>query len=226
MSLPLDVGTLDTGFFDFPIHTSHIKTMHWSDADNGHLGGSAFVIKLTSGGGGSATKVYRTVDYLTTDGGATWRRTDLGTIVFDITGGNTPQHDGVTTDGFMRSFYDGLMVGELRSTWGYESSCTGAGDCPPDYTCSTAGACEPPVTSGACNPPCGFDERCDNGNCKPAGSTGTGSGGNTSSGGGIGFDDGGCNCTTAPARGGATLVCLILGLLGVRWRRRGAGAIC
>lgn len=220
LGLPIQVGTLHM-FMDAPINTHHIAAMHWADALHGHLGSTAFIFKASDGQ--NDTRYWRTLDYLTADGGATWTKTDLGTITVELSGGPPAiQNDGVIAAGAMRSFYDGVMVGERQSVWGYEYACTTAGDCPPGYACALD-KCVPPVAT--CSPPCSSGETCMDGVCLATGGDADhrGGDGRSSSGGAKEFQNEGCSCRagSSAAPGAAGLLVLAVALSGTRHRRRG-----
>lgn len=135
-ALPAEVGTLDM-FIKVPIRASYVTAMYWSDAQTGHLAGSAYLTDASSGMGGS-TPVYKTVDFLTRDGGGTWEKTDLGTVTVNIMGGQAPSGDGTTIGGAMSSLLDGVMVGDGGTVWRFEGACAADGDCGAGARCDEA----------------------------------------------------------------------------------------
>lgn len=174
-ALPAEVGTLDM-FIQVPIKASFVTAMYWSDAKTGHLAGSAYLTDASSGQGGPQP-IYKTVDFLTRDGGATWEKTDLGKITVNLMGGQMPSGDGTTVDGAMRSLLDGVMVGDGGTVWRFEGACATDADCGAGARCD--GEC---VTVPAAAP-------CEGSVCNEA--VGAGGGDGTAGGGGAGGDSGG-----------------------------------
>lgn len=223
MALPQDLGTLDM-FIKVPIHASGIAAMAWADAQTGHLGGSAYLSDSSSGMGGS-TPVYKIVDFVTRDGGATWEKTDLGTVKIDLMGGQAPSGDGTIIDGAMSSLLDGFMVGDGGAVWRYEGACTADADCGAGARC-TNGGCETVQAAGPCE-----GTVCNEataaaaaggaggaGDASGAGGGG-GAGGAGTAGGGAAADgatDGGCGATGGPP---AALALALLALLALPLRR-------
>jgi photosystem II stability/assembly factor-like uncharacterized protein len=140
-ALDVKVGKLQF-IMQIDLTMSYIATMFWQDENTGHLAGSAYVISL-SGMGGSDQHFYRTVDFLTFDGGKQWKKTDLGSI--SISMGDQPniQSDGQVYSGQMVSLLQGYLVGENSSVWVYEYLCSSHLDCPSGYACSESKTCEP-----------------------------------------------------------------------------------
>ncbi|MBI5507939.1 MAG: hypothetical protein HY903_04190 [Deltaproteobacteria bacterium] len=216
IGLPLQVGTLDM-IVSQPINTNHLVAMSWADSDHGHLAGSAYVTKVDDLSG-NPKRYWRVVDYVTANGGSTWTKTDLGTITISM-GSGPPniQNDMQMTAGTLRSFYDGLMVGEAQAVWGYDHSCASPADCPPSYSCTT-NECVPPAY--LCNPPCSFQDTCVGGTCVPKGGDadhGVGGDGDTYRGSGQ-TDDGGCSCKGVAPSPIALVLCGAVAR--ALWRRR------
>lgn len=128
MAFDPKVGTLKF-VMDVPIQLSYVSAMTWSNAEHGHLGGSAYVAEQSSGGSSSSPPIYRTVDFLTHDGGKTWQKTDLGTVTMTLSRGGSPT-DGRTMAGAFRSFWRGWLVGETGAVFASEIACSSAQDCP------------------------------------------------------------------------------------------------
>lgn len=246
VTVPTQVGEVP-GFFgsSSPILTSRFAGMHWSDAQHGHLVGSAFLGKLeqgssgndsgtgSSGGSKQVTYLYRTVDYVTADGGATWTKTDLGTVTMGI---NTqPEHDGLMQTAIFRGRNDAFGVSERDAAWRFRA-CGASTECGAGFACD-AGTCQPsaptsetpagctPTCSGAtvcveqacvepsndCDPRCGPGAACVSGVCRavttPGGDQGAGS------------DEGG-GCASPAGQSSATaLVVAALALWLKRMRR-------
>lgn len=142
------VGTVSMGF-QMPINASYITVMRWDDEARGHLAGSAYVTE-TSSGGGSPTPIYRNVDFVTLDGGATWKRTDLGSISIDLGGGAMPAGDGRIMSGALRSLFSGWMAGEGGAVYEYEYTCKTHEDCGYGYGCGSDGKCIALILPDAC----------------------------------------------------------------------------
>jgi photosystem II stability/assembly factor-like uncharacterized protein len=124
-----------------PVNASYFSAMFWEDENRGHIGGSAFIINTSSSQGGQQP-IYRNADFMTKDGGKTWKKTDLGQIKIDMTGGSMPQGDGRITGGGMRSLYDGWMAGEFGSVYKYEFKCSIDEDCGAGYECEGDSSCK------------------------------------------------------------------------------------
>ncbi len=154
-NVPVDVGTLQM-FMAVPITAGYFVAMHWSDVQHGHLAGSAFVVSGSSGQGGEK-KVWRNVDFWTSDGGANWQKTDLGTVEMSFGGqAALPASDGVMTAGLLRSPNSGYMVGEGSAVWRYEKRCAFLVDCAAGEQCE-GGLC---VKGSAGSTGCTADEHC------------------------------------------------------------------
>lgn len=156
MALDVKVGKLQF-MFQIDITMSYIATMHWQDENTGHLAGSAYLISI-SGMGGSEQHFYRTVDFLTFDGGKHWKKTDLGII--SVSMGEQPniQSDGQVYSGQMVSLLQGYLVGENSSVWVYEYTCSSHVDCPHGYVCSESKVCEPLPVFEEPEPSSGLDD--------------------------------------------------------------------
>ncbi len=128
IALDPKVGTLKF-VMDVPIQLSYVTAMTWNNAENGHLGGSAYVSDQSSGGSSSSPPIYRTVDFLTHDGGKTWQKTDLGVVTMSLSRGGSPT-DGRTMAGAFRSFWRGWLVGETGAVFSSEITCSSKQDCP------------------------------------------------------------------------------------------------
>lgn len=139
MELPLQVGTLSFG--NAPIRAGLPLAMHWEDASRGRMVAAAFLMKSSSSGGGSSSgsAVWRVVDYVTGDGGASWTKTDLGTITMSFP--NLPPSDGTFLAGLMRDLHGGWIVGDQGRVWASELACADDEACPADATCSDATLC-------------------------------------------------------------------------------------
>lgn len=140
MALPLQVGTL-TGFMSAPIRTGLPLAMHWEDANRGRMVAAAFLMKSGSSGGGSSSggAVWRVVDYVTDDAGASWTKTDLGSIPMSIT--SLPPSDGTFLAGFMRDLHGGWIVGDQGRVWASEVSCADDDACPSGAACRDETLC-------------------------------------------------------------------------------------
>ncbi len=158
--LKVDVS-VGKGMFNMPIQASYFTVMFWADALNGHLGGDAYVVDTSSGGGSSTPPVYKLVDYVTHDGGQTWTHTDLGTVNIDLGGGSLPPTDGRTIGGEMLSMVEGFMTAETGAIYRYEATCTTHEECGLGYACGAKGVCVPvlvPDGDGGCiGAACGTD---------------------------------------------------------------------
>lgn len=224
MSLPLQVGQLSGFGFTGAINTSTIVAMRWSDAQHGRLVATAFVTEATeggSGGGGGSSQtygVYRTVDYLTANGGSTWEKTDLGTISVGI--GTQVANDGALMDGQLHGLTRGWAAGHFNGAWRLDATCATAADCGAGLACSS-GACVLDTGGGTeCAPACGAAQACIDGSCQTVSGGDDGDSNDGSSAAGATEDDGGCRA--APA--GLTSLLGSLGLALAWRRRRGAGA--
>ncbi len=221
MKVDVKVGQLSSPFGAMSLPASFFHTMYWSDAQNGHLGGSAYIGTTSDSQTGGNRKIYRVVDFLTHDGGATWQKTNLGNV--SMMGG---PDDGQLTAGRMRTLYGGWMVGTFKSTWSYFVPCQVAADCGPGATCNDR-ICEP---TEACMPVCGDGKVCSVHRCVDGSSVNPGADGGSSSGdpsnGGNGSGEGGtqaAGCSCASAGGGVFAGVWLLGLLvlpRIGWRRR------
>lgn len=220
-NLPLEVGRLSMG--NFPVLTSWILTMHWSDAQHGHLAGTAFVVKIGSSGGGGndETKIWRNVDYRTEDGGATWQKTDLGVLQLDLQNQVWPASDGQMIDGDLACIYQGYLVGEASSVYRYAHVCGANAHCCPGERCIQA-ECVPDPS--ICTPACPPGWLCEFGQCVPdyRGDLDRPQGGDDDQLGKL-IDDG-CGCQ---AQAGEALLPSLLGLLAMlglgRLTRRAGG---
>lgn len=139
--LDVRVGTLHF-MMTIPLEASYFATMYWEDEFRGHLAGAAYLLSITSGSGGEQ-HYYRIVDFLTMDGGQTWKRTDLGTISISMGGGvPTIQGDGQVFGGEMRSMFEGWLIGDNSGVWTYRYSCKTHADCGEGYVCNANSSCE------------------------------------------------------------------------------------
>ncbi len=216
LQLPEKVGTI-SAFGSSDLDTGEILAQWWDDAQHGHLGALGFLGHETQqqsssgGGGGSSTtmssNLWKVADYVTSDGGASWTKSDLGTVHVTISYSGMSGGDGSFQAGTLRDFDNGWLVGADGVVWGYRRSCGGDADCQEGYRCSQ-GTC-----SDASSTTC------------PTGGGGTeGDGGSTGGGttpkkadGGAGLVEvkDGCDCNGA----GALSVLWLMGL--VLRRRRG-----
>jgi len=220
--LPLAVGKLSVMGFTGDVQASIVRAMYWEDAQRGHLGGMAYLARESrsqSGGSSSATittTYWAVVDYLTSDGGATWQKTDLGTRTASLT--TPPAHDNYIGAGLLVDLYNGWMVGDTQSVWGYGRTCAADAECGAGYGCWRTRC----VRQGGfgCLQPCPPGQERVGGECRTPGSGGsTGSGGTDGSTDEqeqlkfVGID---CGCTGGAAGAPAALSLLVLAL-----RRRG-----
>lgn len=151
MNIPVTIGR---GLFNMPIQVSYFTVMFWADEMNGHLGGDAYVMDVSSGGGSSTPPIYKLADYITRDGGQTWTHTDLGTLNIDLSGGSLPPTDGRVMAGELSSMVEGFMVGETGAVYAYELKCTTHEDCGYGYACGTGSKCVPVIIPDTCTECC------------------------------------------------------------------------
>lgn len=156
MGLDVRLGTLQF-LMAIPLTASYFVTMHWDNEDRGHLAGAAYLISMSSGMGGDQ-HYYRVVDFLTLDGGKTWKKTELGTIAVSLSGGAPSlQSDGQVISGEMRSLFEGWLIGENSGVWTYRYVCKTHADCGAGYLCNADSSCEAlppppdPCADGACS---------------------------------------------------------------------------
>lgn len=118
--IPLpQMGTLDwLGTIDIPILAFRIVVMRWEDESRGYLAGSALVMdhKISDVSPEFQTKICRTVQLVTQDGGATWQHTELGTIVVKSLE-TPPNNDGELIHGQLNADGSGWMVGDRLAIW-------------------------------------------------------------------------------------------------------------
>jgi MYXO-CTERM domain-containing protein len=149
-NLPLEVGKLSSFGFTNPIKTARIHGMYWADAQRGHLAAGAYLGSSTAGSSGGMTSTSQTtwywkiVDYFTTDGGATWQKTELGTLMSSLN--SPPPSDGPLTDATFSDLYNGWYVAS-SSVFGTSKSCTTDVECGDAYRClqSRCETAEPPA---------------------------------------------------------------------------------
>lgn len=167
MAIPLQVGQT-TGFGTNPIKASQFLAMYWEDARRARLAGVTMLGKKStsqSGGGGSSSQtsyIWRVLDYATGDGGATWSKTDLGSIPISFS--NPPASDGDFFTGAFRDLEHGWIVGGAQNVWGTTpKTCSADAECGADYGC-WRGEC---LRRGArgCPPACGPGEHAEGGAC-------------------------------------------------------------
>ncbi|HEY3448424.1 MAG TPA: hypothetical protein VGK67_18860 [Myxococcales bacterium] len=146
--IPLDVATMSMMGQAAKINTSFFQTLFFASEKSGHLGGTVY-LSDSDDGSGQTVHVYKVVDYWTEDG-ATWQRTNLGTISL-----TTPvTNDGTLVAGQMLGLGQGWMVGDKAMVWGYNADppvpCKVEGDCAPGFGCSVFGKCQPVTCPDGC----------------------------------------------------------------------------
>ncbi len=222
--LDVRVGTLQF-LMAIPLTASYFVAMHWDDEFRGHLAGAAYLISLSSGMGGDQ-HFYRVVDFLTLDGGQTWKKTDLGTISVSM-GGGAPsiQGDGQVLGGEMRSLFEGWLVGENSGVWTYRTVCQTHADCGEGYVCNADSSCEAmpppphPCADGGCGPDAGLADGSDIAvGPGPDGGYGSDAIVNPADAGGTGSSGGGCRA----ARVGECPLWVLLGIAALVLRARSA----
>lgn len=136
-NMDVRVGTFQM-MFNIPLTASYFVSMYWDDELRGHLAGAVYVVSLSGSGG--EQHIYRIGDFVTFDGGQTWKKPDFGTITFsgDIA---SLVSDGQVLGGELKSLFEGWLVGE-QGIWRYEYSCKSHADCGFGYICSSNGVCE------------------------------------------------------------------------------------
>ena len=115
--------TVGKGMFGMPVVASYWVGMFWADAQHGHLVGDAYLGSQRSGS--SPTPIYRVVDFLTLDGGATWQKTDLAAT---SVGSGQVDSDGRMMAYDMPSLREGHIVGEGGNIFEYQFKCAADAD--------------------------------------------------------------------------------------------------
>lgn len=210
VAVPMQVGTMQAFGQSRPIETGRILAMHWDDKSRGQLAGVAHVIRLDGSEG--TNDIWRVVDYVTDDGGASWTKTNVGTIAVNLF--NPPPSDGTFIAGTMLDAFNGFLVGSSGAVRGLEKICATTADCGREgYHCDEDSRCvrdEQP----ACEP-CGTDEQLVDGDCVPVGGPpGDGGPGSNQPGTDEPIEETGCDCASAPAG-----MIALLGLAMLRRRR-------
>ena len=220
-ALPLQVGTVKMPppiNLSMPVNTSFLQSLYFADSEQGHLGGSAFVGNQSSSGGGGGDTIYKTVDYVTVNGGATWQKTDLGAISLT----SPPGSDGQVAGGLLTDLWTGWMCGGGQSVFRYRLPCQKQTDCGAGYACSS-GVCvvQPPAADGGTTGPDGGTTGPDGGSAPAdAGSADAGgSDGGSGAGPGSVGKDGASGCATGGGLG-ALFGLAVFGLRRSRGKRR------
>jgi hypothetical protein len=129
------VGELNNTLFGgmkTPITLDTVGGMYWADARRGRLVGAAYLTDDQSGGGGgSPPPIYQRTDFVTTDGGKTWTKPDLGVVTIDFMGGQMPAGEPRPFAAHFDNWIQGLVVGEKGLVQALRIECTMHSQCAP-----------------------------------------------------------------------------------------------
>ena len=136
LKVDVQVGTLNF-MMKVPIKMSYAIGMYWTDdGKHGRVSGAADTgLSSDSGGGGGAQPIYKLVDLTTADGGVTWQKPDYGEMTMDLTGGQAPAGDPRPMKATIKSWYQGVMVGEKGTVWALGADCKMTSECLEGYEC-------------------------------------------------------------------------------------------